>query len=151
VVGMREPVETSDATVFSSHFYPQLFEALRQLPRGAPTALDWSKFLVHPRRGLAELSGQVIDIAAQERKQWTLPVLYLRGQELLITRAQPASGDADDEGSGRSAAESAPVDPVVTAKLELLREMLEGLSADAPDQYRDNLKAHVRRLETGAG
>lgn len=160
VVGMREPIDTADATVFSSHFYPQLFEALTALPPGVPTALDWSKLLVHPRRGLAEKHGQVINIAAEERKQWTLPVLYLRGQELLITRKPPAAvaggsgiGDGGNEeggGSGPSGAAGAPLDPVVTAKLDLLREMLEGLSADAPEEYRDDLKAHITRLESGA-
>jgi hypothetical protein len=154
VVGMREPIETSDATVFSSHFYPQLFEALAALPHGAPTALDWSSLLVHPRRGLAEKHGQVITLAAEERKQWTLPVLYLRGQELLITRTNPAGTAegglrADGGGSGPPAAGAAPMDPVVTAKLELLREMFEGLSADAPEQYRNDLKAHIARLESG--
>lgn len=158
VVGMREPIETSDATVFSSHFYPQLFEALAALPHGKATALDWSKLLVRPRRGLAEGPGQVIGMSAPERKQWTLPVLYLRGQELLITRTEPAgpAGNAGNGlpsvggGPGRPAAAAAPVDPLVTAKLELLREMLEGLSADAPEQYRNDLKAHIARLESGA-
>jgi hypothetical protein len=122
-----------------------------QLPPGAPTALDWSKFLVHPRRGLAEKRGQVINLSAEERKQWTLPVLYLRGQELLITRALPASGDVDGGRSGPPPADAPPVDPVVTAKLELLREMLEGLSADAPEHYRNHLRAHITRLEAGGG
>jgi hypothetical protein len=148
VVGMREPVETSDATVFSSHFYPQLFRALAGLPHGAPTALDWSKLLVGPRRGLAEQRGEVIDISAEGRKQWTLPVLYLRGQELLITRTDPADGP-DGGGSGSPAAGALAVDPAATAKLELLREILEGLSADAPEKYRNDLKAHIARLESG--
>ncbi|MGY1707499.1 CHAT domain-containing protein [Geodermatophilus sp. SYSU D00697] len=155
VVGMREPIETSDATLFSSHFYPQLFDALAALPRGTPTTLDWSKLLVQPRRGLAEHAGKVIVLAAGERKQWTLPVLYVRGQELLITRAGDDAGADGGRGApevGSLVPQAGPpaVDPVVAAKLELLREVLEGLSADAPERYRDDLMAHIRRLESGA-
>jgi hypothetical protein len=159
VVGMREPIDTSDATVFSSHFYPQLFQAFSALPHGVPTALDWSKLLVGPRRGLAQQRGQVIVMSAEERKQWTLPVLYLRGQELLITRTDPAlgqnlDGGREPDGDGPGPADGGVVPrsagPVATAKLELLREMLEGLSADAPVQYRNDLHLHIRRLESGA-
>lgn len=172
VVGMREPIDTTDATVFSSRLYPRLLEAFSQLPTDRPVALDWSRLLVPPRLSLAEEVGEVLDTAAAGRKQWTLPVLYLRSQELLLSRLPtppPTAAVGGGPGNGApvdggpppvvvpGAANGTPamvpvlaVDPVTVAKLELLREMLGVLSPDAPDAFRADIERNIERLEKEA-
>lgn len=97
VIGMREPIDRTDATVFSSRLYPQLLQALDELPTDHPTALDWSRLLVSARRSLAEQPGTVFSTAAGDSKRWTLPVLYVRSQELLISRAAPRPAPAVED------------------------------------------------------
>lgn len=140
VVGMREPIETSDATLFSSHFYPRLFEALQALPFGTPTALDWSELLVRPRLQLAAEVGSVMATAAGLRKQWTLPVMYLREQELLVNRTRVAAPHAGDGQSG---------DLEVTETLGLLRMVISRIGAYAPKDYQKALLTEVSSLEDG--
>lgn len=114
VIGMREPIDTSDATVFSSTLYPALLSALSVLPTDEATQLDWSSLLVRPRRRLAEQGGGVFATAAGDRKQWTLPVLYLRSQVLLIKRDPPGRPPAVDGTDRRGPADesAAPGVPV---------------------------------------
>jgi hypothetical protein len=136
---MREPVDAVDATSFSSRLYPELFASLAGQEAGQPVPPDWSGLLVGARRRLAETPGLNFAAAAQQRRQWSLPVLYVR--------QQPNAGEFTVT---RTAAEPAPVpSPVVDMQAALLQLIQAGLGPDAPPALVADLAARLAAPQGG--
>ncbi len=132
VIGMREPIASDDASQFSARLYPELFEAVKGIPAGAPTALDWSGLLVESRRGLVQRRPGVFRALAAEHREWTLPVLYLRPEEFLVAKAAPP----------------APADLV---RLEVLRSVRATAPAEFPPGYLADLDRLIAELKRRVG
>lgn len=135
VVGMREPIDSSDATSFSSCIYRELFAALAQQPVEQAVAPDWSGLLVAARRRLAEHRGVAFAAAAARRKQWTFPVLYVRH-----------TPDAPAFTVTRTAAAALGTAPPNELRIALLREMLAGLGPDSTATFAAVLDANLASL-----
>ncbi|TKJ17961.1 hypothetical protein A6V29_01060 [Blastococcus sp. CCUG 61487] len=86
VVGMREPVSSAVAAVFTYGFYAALLGQLRdKLVPGQEVDLELAAALAAPRRDLRD-THQAADptAAAAVHRDWTLPVLYVRRDPLVI-------------------------------------------------------------------
>lgn len=90
VIGMREPVKTSEARLVSQHFYTAAFEALQELPIAGRREVEWSLFL---RRVRLHLAGSAI--TAQSSARWLLPILYARTEPFTIIRGNAQLPDAE--------------------------------------------------------
>jgi hypothetical protein len=87
VVGMREAIDPQDANLFTGAFYEALLQELHRAlsnPQAEPP--DWPALLRAPRDRLAERHGGPPGAAAQAHKRWSLPVLYVRPEELCLRR-----------------------------------------------------------------
>lgn len=102
VVGMREPVRSDDATLFTKAFYDQLLPEVHRLldPARADDPVDWARLVVSAREQIAEqyepLQGQ-----RGTKKEWTLPVVYSRPASFQVRAAPSAPGPVPDPSSGR--------------------------------------------------
>lgn len=96
-VGMREAVASDDASVFSRAFYEGLASYFKhRLRPGVRLTVDWASLMPQPRRELCRKHGNLVDAIAPHHKEWTLPVLYRRPEELIIEVANnPALSDND--------------------------------------------------------
>jgi hypothetical protein len=98
-VGMREPVSSANAALFTRAFYSSLFAELdAQLVPGEEVELEFAASLITPRRELRDLYRQATpNEAAARHRGWTLPVLYMRPDPLRIKRVKsdPAHSAAD--------------------------------------------------------
>jgi hypothetical protein len=96
VVGMREPVRSDDATLFTEAFYGQLFPELCQRivgTGGDGGAVDWARLVVAARTRLVKKHLKLLS-AAGSGKEWTLPVVYTRpGSFAVQTSTAPTSAD----------------------------------------------------------
>lgn len=147
VIGMREPVDAADATTFSSCLYPELFTTLAAVPADREVTPDWSRLLITARRKLSEAPGVPLSQAAEQRPQWTLPVLYVRyrpgSADFSVTRAdaapvQPPPGV------------TAPVAPAGNDPLTtLLHDLLAVSGEDAPHNWPAELQARIDALRPG--
>ncbi|MET8628445.1 CHAT domain-containing protein [Kitasatospora sp. NPDC004669] len=82
VIGMREPIASTDASLFTGAFYKRLltdFKArILRLP-GSDEPIDWARFLVAARNSLAKKhKTMTLTQAASSTKEWTLPVVYMQ-------------------------------------------------------------------------
>lgn len=150
VIGMREPVRFGDAHVFTGALYRDL---LRQLEERAAEAaaedapvspfreLDFASLLLEPRRALAERHSDGLPFleAAAHRKEWSLPVLFVRPEPLRLAVRPVREGDA-----------AAPRDPVdlarLQAKIETLVTLRDGLAA-SPDTPPEKLARLDRAID----
>jgi hypothetical protein len=86
-IGMAEPIDHRDATLFASSFYSLAFEAIvdgtRNLEDGTVTTIDFRSALRSARAALY----QAASTAAIEFGRWSLPVIYLREPPLKVTRS----------------------------------------------------------------
>lgn len=81
VVGMREPIASADASLFTDAFYRRLLKDLKErvLKRlGSDEPIDWAMLLVTARSKLAKKHGRLLTQAASSTKEWTLPVVYMK-------------------------------------------------------------------------
>lgn len=120
VVGVREPVASDDASLFTGAFYTSLgrdLAARMGAGEAAAEPVDWARFVVDARKRIAyEHSGRhTLKMAASSMKEWTLPVIYVQPQPFILL-----SSDA----------EAAPPVAPETARLEVT--LLEGLLAKLP-------------------
>lgn len=82
VVAMLEPVEATDAYEFTRAFYRDVFASLARtnaellLKPSAP--FEWVDAMYNARVAIRDLHGN-----AEDAKEWTLPLLYVRGVEPL--------------------------------------------------------------------
>lgn len=78
-VAMLEPVDAGDAHEFARAFYRSLFasfaKAVLALQQAARVPFEWSEAMVDARTALCELH----DSDSNNAREWTLPVLYVRG------------------------------------------------------------------------
>lgn len=118
VVGMREPVRSDDATLFTHAFYVQLlpeFAGLLTSPN-LPEPVDWARLLVNARAQLAD-QYEPLDAQRGTKKEWTLPVVYTRPSVFTIqASAAPAAGSGNGvPPPAADAAEPSPPMPEVGA------------------------------------
>jgi hypothetical protein len=139
VVGMREPIASTDATLFTRAFYAVLLDNLAEKLRAVQEdELELAALLNEPRQALRD---QFVDDdlephrAAAERKQWTYPVLYVRPEPLLVS-AQSRRHDSDE---GKRA--------YLLAMLTALRRARLEMHADTPQPYIDRLDAQIDEMQ----
>ncbi|WP_369228871.1 CHAT domain-containing protein [Streptomyces sp. R21] len=89
-VAMSEPVNPDDASAFSAALYPQLLAAVENVvqAKGNPVEIPFWNLLVEPRRRLCErqaVGGISVSMAATSTKEWTVPVLYVRPDPLVLS------------------------------------------------------------------
>ncbi len=80
-VAMLEPVDAGDAHEFARAFYRALFTSIgaaaQALQGAARVPFEWSDAMVDARTALCDLH----DSDSNNAREWTLPVLYVRGVE----------------------------------------------------------------------
>jgi hypothetical protein len=101
VIGMREPVRSDDATLFTEAFYDQLFPELASRVAGAGgdgAPVEWARLVVDARTRLVRKHQGLLS-AADSCKEWTLPVVYTRpGSFAVQADAPPAPPPAPPSG-----------------------------------------------------
>ncbi len=83
VVGMREPIASQEANLFSESFYEAIFSRVEDFLSGKRSLedADWIGAMSVPRVRMVEKlgqSGRPVHTAAANVKEWTLPVIYIR-------------------------------------------------------------------------
>jgi hypothetical protein len=73
VIGMREPVLSTDAARFAGAFYRELFAGI-----AAGGELDWAATTVAARAALCRSPQELVSLAAARHRQWILPVVTVR-------------------------------------------------------------------------
>lgn len=92
VIGMREPVLSTDAASFAGAFYRSLFAdiaACMAVP-GRETELDWAANTVDARMELCRDLRELPGAAAARHRQWILPVVTVRPARFKLEIAGPA-------------------------------------------------------------
>jgi hypothetical protein len=137
VVGMREPVVSSDAACFTRAFYSTLVATLDPVLEGTQQELtvDWSTLTVAARAALVRnRNGMPPTAAAARTKEWTLPAVHVRPAPFVLT-----AGDPTQPQPGRS-------DQLESAAIEaLLAALPAGTPADTIDALRAELQQRLRR------
>lgn len=94
-VAMLEPVDAGDAHEFARAFYRSLFASLvkaaQALKQAARVPFEWSEAMVDARTAISEQH----DSDANNAREWTLPVLYVRGIEPFTFDRPPPGPEAD--------------------------------------------------------
>ena len=94
-VAMLEPVDAGDAHEFARAFYRSLFASLARaaqaLQQAARVPFEWSEAMVDARTAISEQH----DSDANNAREWTLPVLYVRGIEPFTFDRPPPGSEAD--------------------------------------------------------
>ncbi|SOE03459.1 CHAT domain-containing protein [Blastococcus haudaquaticus] len=147
VIGMRDPVSSADAALFTRSFYGSLLDHLdSHLVNGEEVEIELAASLVTPRRQLRDKyinAHHTPREAAALHRDWTLPVLYVRPDPLRIERvaADPKHSTIDRRNS---------TDYLNT----LMKYRLEAPPDTPPDALR-RVDAEIRRaltvLEGGDG
>jgi len=91
VFAMREPVEKRDANAFAKTFYTELVDRIdRELTKSPGGAIDWAEITWKPRYEMHQTSSSAagkVNTSPADRKEWTIPVLYVAGGEFLFDGA----------------------------------------------------------------
>jgi hypothetical protein len=88
VVGMREAIDARDANLFTGAFYQALLQELHRALSNPQSELpNWPALMRAPRDRLAHRQGGPPVEAAAAHKRWSLPVLYMRPEELRLRRS----------------------------------------------------------------
>ena len=94
-VAMLEPVDASDAHEFARAFYRSLFKSIgsaaQALKNATRVPFEWSTAMVDARTALCELH----DSDSNNAREWTLPVLYVRGVEPFTFDRPPDEPDKE--------------------------------------------------------
>jgi hypothetical protein len=85
-IGMRELVASTDAHTFCRGLYNLVLSELFKADTQSQVEICWPKLLFEARGRLAteHANGQAMPGAAEELKEWTLPVLYTKRQPFMI-------------------------------------------------------------------
>jgi len=137
VVGMREPVRSDDATLFTEAFYEQLLPELEQRVGGGAAGgspLDWPMLAVEARRRLVKRHHGLLNKAGAG-KAWTLPVVYTRPLSFAF---QPAPAPPAGPPPPAPAPEAGP-----PRRLKLRIEALTGFRAQVEASGDDALLADI--------
>jgi CHAT domain len=100
VVGMREPVASSDASLFTRAFYGGLLGDLSGRLTGTVRPgepFDWTRYVVRARERLRDKYRMPPSVAARSTQDWTLPVVYTRPEPFVVT---PSAAVAVPEAPG---------------------------------------------------
>lgn len=93
VIGMREPIASDDAHLFTQFFYERLLMDLMDRvlhdASGPGNALDWAMLTVPARRRLAKKNIGTLTQGAASSKEWTLPVVYTQPKQAEIRFVPP--------------------------------------------------------------
>ena len=134
-VGMREPVTSDDASLFTQAFYGALVEKLStDLRGGKKVEIEITAMLWEPRQALRDKHVRGLDPreAAAAYREWTNPVLYVRPEPLRI-RSRPAGGPPE-------------IRSYLTTKLGVLDRARSGFHADTPPEVLEEIDAEIEEL-----
>jgi hypothetical protein len=150
VIGMREPVTTTVATILTTKLYDALLSDLAgRLTAPAPgvAVVDWARLAVDARDALATDLHRNLSRsdAAASTKEWTLPVVYLRPQQFWVQAKAAApvaapGGDAAPEAAAEDDIEDRTKRLEFTALLQALAAMQEGQGAEFMNRARERLR-----------
>lgn len=147
VVGMREPVASNDASVFTKAFYTRLLRDLQARTDDGSRVddpLDWAMMLVPARAELARTHGQNrLARGSTCTKQWTLPVVYMRSKEIMF---QPILEPAGVATVVRPPGQRSASKRRTRLEIEALRGLLTHLPPNAPLDLRVEAEAQWRVL-----
>ncbi|MBD8529950.1 MULTISPECIES: CHAT domain-containing protein [unclassified Massilia] len=119
-IGMAEPIHSSDATLFSRHFYGRALRIVADAAQAASatraTAVDLGPALADARHCMHVEAQNGAD---QNYRRWCLPVMYQRSTGLSIVRVPPAA---------------------VQERIETVSGLLRSLPSDTPEPLRDQLR-----------
>lgn len=143
VVGMREPVRSNDANLFTRAFYGRLLGELKTRTTAATSdtePIDWAQLVVQARTELARKHpGLIFSQAAASTKEWTMPVVYMRPTPFTM-RLAPAGPPPGPPGA-------APTPRALRLQIEALRGMLAQVPPDDPSQaLRDDIEQQLAAL-----
>jgi CHAT domain len=99
-IGMREPIEATDAHVFASNFYGTVFNELEAVfAGGQPRPVEWAGPLCAARQALrtAHAGGLPPDPAAARHRRWTVPILCQAPGSLTIDPVAVDPGHGEEE------------------------------------------------------
>ena len=156
-VGMREPVVDTTANQLTEALYGELLSELATRIEAAETTpanatlqpLDWPRLLVAARERLASVRGKPKRVAAGSRKEWTLPVIYVRPQDFLLQVSEPAVVGGGGP-RGRLGGERANEVDERAARLEI--QLLQTLLTDLPPEQAGVLKGDaMKRIKVLSG
>lgn len=111
VVGMREPVRSDDATLFTKAFYDQLLPAFADLVSQGQAAgpVDWARLVVDARHQLAD-QHEPLSSQLGTNKEWTLPVVYTRPAQFQVQQVTPVPPEPRPTTTPEPAASPVPTD-----------------------------------------
>lgn len=135
-IGMREVIDSRDASVFCRAFYTKALAALgANVAPGARFTLDWTGHLYAARAALCKQQPGPTEQTAARLKPWTLPVAYRHQEELTIQVARPglAMSSADQER--------------LVSEIEVLRDYRARLHPDTPRAAVAAIEADIAALE----
>jgi len=126
-VAMLEPVDAGDAHEFARAFYRSLFASLAKtaqaLQQAARVPFEWSEAMVDARTAISEQH----DSDANNSREWTLPVLYVRGIEPFTFDRPPPGSEADTA--------------VFKAKARTVAEWLQAVGQQKDESVRQTIMA----------
>jgi CHAT domain len=153
VVGMREPVFSDDANLFTRTFYQQLLRDLSTRLVGeiaADDPMDWPRLVVAARTSLARKhKGLTLSKAAMSTMEWTLPVVYVRPTSFIIQPAPPPAAQVEPEPPPPPQPREPQEAPTLrAARLEkdALRRLINLLPSDTPPALRSDIEQRLASL-----
>lgn len=131
VVGMREAVDAQDANIFTGAFYRAFLDELHRVLSSPQTeAPNWPMMMRAPRDRLARRQGGPPVAAAEAHKRWSLPVLYMRPEEMRLRR----TGTMEQLG-----------------EIQALRNLRSRFSKDTPASMLAEIDRRITELERELG
>jgi CHAT domain len=172
VVGMREPVTSSDASLFTRAFYAGLLGELSSRLDGSVQPgepFDWARYVVRARERLRDKYRMPPSVAARSTQDWTLPVVYSRPEPFAVVPSAAAVAPGAPGGEPPAAppappppaaepqappadAPEAPAPDTETAtrsarlEADLLRGLLAQLPPGTPEDLRADIQARLQAL-----
>lgn len=134
-IGMREVIDSADASHFCHAFYQKALSGLTAgLVPGSRVAPDWSEPLRAARAALCARALGPTSIVASSYKPWTLPVLCRRSEDFIVQVGYPglAISEADQER--------------VFADIDTMQQLRDGLPPDTPAATKAILEAAIAEV-----
>ncbi len=88
-LGMRESIDVETAHRLCESFYPAVLRLIGAIREGGPAVeVEWATALYEARSGLINscAKGALPQTAARASKTWTVPVLYMRREPIVLKR-----------------------------------------------------------------
>lgn len=137
-IGMREMVASTDAHIFCRGLYNLVLTELVKADEESQVEICWAKLLSEARARLAHhhANGLAMPAAAEELKEWTLPVLYTKRQPFIIRGSSKNDNLTTEEKHN------------IQVKLNLLQQARdEMIVAAAPQEVLDAFEARITQLK----